>query len=133
LALCVAALFAVAAGLLPHSPGALRAAVAGYGAWAPAVCIVVWAALTPALFSGTILAGATGLLFGPALGTPIAIAGATLGGALAFTIARRFGAGAAEGLGGPRIARLRARVEGRAFRSVALLRIAPAVPTTLLN
>jgi uncharacterized membrane protein YdjX (TVP38/TMEM64 family) len=133
LAAAVAALFALAAQGVPHSPAELRDAVAPYGPWAALVVVLLWAALTPALVSGTLLAGATGLLFGAALGTPLALAGATLGGAVSFLIARRCGGNAVEQLAGRRLRGLVERVEGSAFGSIVLLRLAPGVPATLLN
>lgn len=126
-------LFALGAVFLPHSPGAIRHAVTGYGWAAPLVFVAVWAALTPALFSGTILAVAAGLLFGPALGTLLGIAGATLGGLLSFAIARRCGAGAFEQLAPARIKRIEARIEARPLRSLVLLRVMPGMPATWLN
>ena len=50
----------------------------GFGVAGPLVFIAVSAALTPALFPGPLLAGASGLLFGTWLGTPISIVSATL-------------------------------------------------------
>lgn len=133
LALGVALLFAAAAIGMPHSPAELRALVIPLGWAAPLVFVLLWAGLTPALFPGTVLAAASGLLFGTALGTGVSIAGATLGSALAFTIARRLARGAADEISGERIRRLQARIERRGFVSVLLARLAPGVPVTLLN
>ena len=133
LGLLVAGLFAVAARWVPHSPAALRAAVAAYGAVGPFVFVLLWAAVTPALVSGTLLAGASGLLFGPLVGELVGVAGATAGAALAFLLARRWGAGPAQALATPRAQRLQARVEARPFRALVALRLAPGVPTTVLN
>ena len=47
--------------------------IAGHGALGPLIYIVVSSALTLALFPGPLLAGASGLLFGTALGTPVSI------------------------------------------------------------
>lgn len=129
----IGGLFLLASHAMPHSPAGLRATFAGYGALGPAVFVVVWVGLTPALVSGTLLAAASGLLFGVAIGTCVAIAGATLGGVVAFLIARRAGGDAVARAAGPRVARLTQRLERRAFRSVVLLRLAPGLPTTILN
>ncbi len=126
-------LFALAAIFLPHSPGAIRTAVASYGAAAPLLFVALWMLLTPALFSGTILAAASGLLFGAALGTALGVAGATLGGLISFAIARRCGRGAFARLSGPRVTRVRERVDARPLRSVLLLRVMPGIPATWLN
>jgi len=133
LAVLAATLFTVAALGMPHSPDGLRALIVPLGWAAPLAFVVLWAALTPALFPGTALAAASGLLYGTAAGTAVSIASATLGSALAFTIARRLGRDAAAELAGPRLSRLQERIERRGFLSVLLARLAPGVPVTLLN
>jgi uncharacterized membrane protein YdjX (TVP38/TMEM64 family) len=133
LAVAIVALFAAAALGVPHSPDGLRALVAPLGTFATVAFVAIWAALTPALFPGTVLAAASGLLFGTAIGTGVSIVGATLGSALAFGIARRFGRRAADDLSGARIQRLQERIERRGFLAVLYARLAPGVPVTLLN
>ena len=133
LAAAIGAAFAILALAAPHSPDGLRAAVEGVGWLAPVVFVLAWAALTPALASGPLLAAASGLLFGIPLGTVMGIAGSTLGGIAAFAIARRFGHPAATELSGPRLQRLQERVERRGFLAVLCARMAPGVPATLLN
>src|SRR5689334_10914402 len=133
LASVVAALFAAAALGVPHSPAGLRALIEPLGLAAPLGFALLWALLTPALFPGTVLAAASGLLFGAAEGTVVSIAGGTAGCVLAFALSRRFGARAAEELSGPRIRRLQERIERRGFLSVLGARLAPGVPVTLLN
>jgi uncharacterized membrane protein YdjX (TVP38/TMEM64 family) len=105
----------------------------GYGVAGPLVFIAVSAALTPALFPGPLLSGASGLLFGTALGTPISIIAATLGAVLAFSLARRLAHDAVEQLQGPRLAALRAWVGRRGFLSILYARIAPGIPYSLVN
>jgi uncharacterized membrane protein YdjX (TVP38/TMEM64 family) len=73
------------------------------------------------------------LSFGAVGGTCVGIAGATAGGLIAFAIARRLGRSAVEELAGQRLLRLRERVERRGFLTVLTARLAPGVPTTLLN
>lgn len=133
LALVVAALFAAAALGVPHSPDGLRALIEPLGLAAPLAFALLWALLTPALFPGTVLAAASGLLFGAAEGTAVSVVGATAGSVLAFALSRRFGARAAEELSGPRVERLQARIERRGFLAVLGARLAPGVPVTLLN
>lgn len=136
LILCAVALFGLAALLLPHSPSELRSIVAGYGWAAPVVFVGLWAAVTPALFSGTILALAAGLLFGPVGGTVIGVAGATLGGLVSFAISRRVAPGAFAALTGSRLKALRRveeRVQEKPFRAILLLRLMPGMPATWLN
>lgn len=128
-----AVLFGVAAWLLPHSPGGIRHAMAGLHWAAPVLFVALWTVLTPALFSGTILAGAAGLLFGAGLGTALGIAGATAGGLVSFAIARRMGSDAFRQLSGPKLKLLEQRAQARPFRAVLLLRIMPGMPATWLN
>lgn len=105
----------------------------GYGVAGPLVFIVVSAALTPALFPGPLLAGASGLLFGTWLGTPISIIAATLGAMLAFGIARWLAHDAVEELQGRRLRALRAWIARRGFLSILYARITPGVPYSLVN
>jgi uncharacterized membrane protein YdjX (TVP38/TMEM64 family) len=97
------------------------------------VFIVVSALLTVVLFPGPLLAGASGLLFGTALGTPVSIIAATLGATLAFSLARWTAHDAVVELQGPRLAALRAWVGRNGFLSVLYARIAPGIPYNLVN
>jgi uncharacterized membrane protein YdjX (TVP38/TMEM64 family) len=115
------------------SAGAVRDRVDGVGAAGPLVFVAVSAALTVVLFPGPVLAAASGLLFGTALGTPVSIAAATLGATVAFSIARWWGHDAVVALAGPRLAALRAWLGRRGFLTVLYARIAPGVPYTLVN
>lgn len=117
---------------MPHSPDGLRHLVAGAGPLGPLAFVALWAVATPSLVSGTLLAAAGGLLFGPALGSAVTIAGAAVGGAVSFVIARRLG-GATLGTLGRRAERMTGAIEKRGFRSVLCLRAAPGMPATLLN
>jgi uncharacterized membrane protein YdjX (TVP38/TMEM64 family) len=111
----------------------VRGWVDGYGVAGPVVFVAVSSLLTVVLFPGPLLAGAAGLLFGTALGTPVAIVAATLGATLAFGLARRVAHDAVEHLQTPRLAALRAWVGRRGFLSVLYARLAPGVPYNLVN
>jgi uncharacterized membrane protein YdjX (TVP38/TMEM64 family) len=115
------------------SASKVRGWVDGYGAVAPLVFIAVSASLTVVLFPGPVLAAASGLLFGAALGTPVSICAATLGATIAFCISRWWGHDAVVALAGPRIEALRAWIGRRGFLTVLYARIAPGVPYTLVN
>jgi uncharacterized membrane protein YdjX (TVP38/TMEM64 family) len=97
------------------------------------VFILLSALLTCALFPGPLLAGASGLLFGTALGTPVSITAATLGAVLAFSIARFVAHDAVETLAGARLAPLQEWIERRGFWAILYARIAPGVPYSLVN
>ena len=113
--------------------GAIETWLRGFGAWAPAGFVLIYAAGTVLFFSGALLSLAGGALFGPVWGTVWNLLGATLGATLAFLIARSLGADwVAQRLGG----RLRRLVDGVAeegWRFVALMRLVPLVPFNLLN
>ncbi|HWH92685.1 MAG TPA: TVP38/TMEM64 family protein [Baekduia sp.] len=131
----MAAAFIVVASSGRLSAERVRDWIDGYGVAGPLVFIAVSAALTPALFPGPLLAGASGLLFGTWLGTPISIISATLGAVLAFSLARWLAHDAVERLepGHPRLAALRAWIGRRGFLSILYARIAPGVPYSLVN
>jgi uncharacterized membrane protein YdjX (TVP38/TMEM64 family) len=124
--------FALTGSLSPHR---VRDWIDGYGVAGPLVFVVVSSALTVVLFPGPLLAGASGLLFGTALGTPVSIVAATTGASLAFSISRWWAHDAVvEAFGHhPRVAALRTWVGERGFESVLLARIAPGVPYNLVN
>jgi uncharacterized membrane protein YdjX (TVP38/TMEM64 family) len=105
------------------------------GAWAPLVFVLAGSLLTVLLFPGPLTAGASGLLFGTAAGTPITILTLVCGGVLAFSIGRWWAHDAVEELATrrPRLGALRAWVGERGFLSVLYARIAPGVPYNLVN
>jgi uncharacterized membrane protein YdjX (TVP38/TMEM64 family) len=133
LAAMLASLLAVLALSGSLSPERVRDWVEGFGAAGPIVFICLSALLTVALFPGPLLAGASGLLFGTALGTPISIAAATLGASLAFSLSRWWAHDAVLALAGPRLLALRDLLARRGFVSVLYARIAPGVPYNLVN
>jgi uncharacterized membrane protein YdjX (TVP38/TMEM64 family) len=133
LAAVVGGLFASVALSGSLSSTRVRDAVDGWGLLAPLAFVVVSAALTVACFPGPLLAGAAGLLFGTALGTPTAIVAATVGACAAFVVSRRVGGGAVERLAGRRLHALQAWIAARGFLAVLYARILPAVPYSLVN
>ncbi|MBB4663246.1 TVP38/TMEM64 family protein [Conexibacter arvalis] len=133
LGLFVVVLFLVAASLFGLSSEGVRDAVDGFGPLAPVVFVAFSASLTVACVPGPLLAGAAGLLFGTALGTPTAIVSATLGATVAAAISRRFGAGALDELSGRRVSALQDWIAARGFLAVLYARILPAVPYSLVN
>src|SRR5207253_8934094 len=118
LALLVGGCFVLVSTTGDRSAERVRGWVDGYGVAGPLVFIVVSACLTVALFPGPLLAGASGLLFGTALGTPVSIIAATLGATLAFSLSRWWAHDAVGALAGPRVQALRAWVGRRGFLTV---------------
>ena len=140
LGLAVALAVAVVVLVVRPTPDAVHGRVADVRDWvdslgplAPLVFIAVSAALTTLMFPGPLLAGASGLLFGVALGFPVSLASAVLGACLAFLISRYLAGDAVEHLAGPRLQSLEELVSRRGFVSVLYARIAPGVPYTLVN
>jgi uncharacterized membrane protein YdjX (TVP38/TMEM64 family) len=123
------------AGLLvaPHSAHQLRHQFGDLGVWGPLALIAVYASLTCAFVPGPVLAGASGLLFGTAVGTALAIASATLGASAAFLIARALAQRPYRALAKGRIRRWTVRVEDRGFLAVLYARIAPGAPFALIS
>ena len=133
LAAGIATLFVLVAVTGSLSPERVRSLIDPLGAAAVPAFVVVSALLTCALFPGPLLAAASGLLFGTALGTPVSIAAATLGAVIAFSIARFVAHDAVDALAGRRLRNLQAWIERRGFWAVLYARIAPGVPYTLVN
>jgi uncharacterized membrane protein YdjX (TVP38/TMEM64 family) len=100
---------------------------------APLAFVLVSSLLTVAMFPGPLLSGASGLLFGTALGTPVSIIAATLGASLAFSVSRRFGARAVDELSGRRVRVVQDFIAQRGFLAVLYARILPAMPYNVVN
>lgn len=133
LAVALVAAFALALLSGSLSAGEVRDRVDDLGAAGPLLFVPISAALTLTLFPGPLLAGACGLLFGTALGTPISIVSATLGGTLAFCLARWWAHDAVEELAGRRTRAVRAWIGERGFVSVLYARLTPGLPYSLVN
>jgi uncharacterized membrane protein YdjX (TVP38/TMEM64 family) len=129
------AAFAAAALALPHSPEQLRTLILAAGLAAPAIAVVAWIVLTPALVSGTLLAGAAGLAFGAPAGAALSFLGAVLGGLAAFALARTLARERVEEMvtKSPRLSRLHGMVERRGFQAVLAARLMPGMPATGLH
>jgi uncharacterized membrane protein YdjX (TVP38/TMEM64 family) len=130
---CVAGAFVLVAGFGDLSAGRVRDWVEDAGVWAPLAFVAISAALTVAFFPGPLLAGASGLLFGTAVGFPLSLAAAVLGASAAFLLARTVGRDAAAQLAGPRVLAVRDAVSRRGFLAVLYARILPGVPYSLVN
>lgn len=109
--------------------------VQGLGIWAPVVFVLGYAVAAVAFIPGSALTLAAGVIFGFVRGTIYAFAGAFLGSAAAFLIAR-YGARswvekklAAQ----PKFRSIDRAVGAEGGKIVALLRLAPVFPFNLLN
>jgi uncharacterized membrane protein YdjX (TVP38/TMEM64 family) len=133
LAALVGALFAAVALTGDLSADRVRDTAEDAGALAPLAFVLLSALLTVAMFPGPLLSGASGLLFGAALGTPVSIVAATLGASLAFSLSRRFGARSVDELSGHRLRVVQDFIAQRGFLSVLYARILPAMPYNMVN
>jgi uncharacterized membrane protein YdjX (TVP38/TMEM64 family) len=131
--LVLLAVFAAGLVLAPHSAARIRDHLAGLGVWLPAVVIVVYAVATCAFVPGAVLAGASGLLLGTALGTAVAIVSATLGASAAFMIARGLARRPYSRVAGNRLHEITTRIERRGFLAVFYARLAPGAPFGLIS
>lgn len=133
LTVTVLAVFVVILATTSLSSHSIRDWMDGYGAAGPIVFVLLSACLGCVFVPGPLLAGAAGLLFGTAAGTPLAIVSATLTAVLAFSISRWVAGDAVENLAGPRIKGFAAMAERRGFLSVLYVRLLPAMPYNLIN
>jgi uncharacterized membrane protein YdjX (TVP38/TMEM64 family) len=107
--------------------------VAGAGVAGPVVFVLAAGVLGLALFPGHVSATLAGLLFGALAGTALALAAALLGAGLCLLAARKLGADAVLSLLGPRGRQWRDWVKDNGFGAVLAARLAPAVPSGVVN
>ncbi len=112
----------------------LRNLIAGYGALAPVIYVIIYA-VAPALFlPGTPITVVGGIIFGPFWGVIYAIIGATAGACVAFLVSRYLAREwVAQHLSSPRWKRLDEGVEKHGWKVVAFTRLVPIFPFNLLN
>lgn len=104
-----------------------------FGLLAPFAYLGLYAVGTIAFVPGTLFALAGGALFGPVWGSLLNLVGATLGGSLAFLIARYLAGGWVAARTGGRLKRLIEGVEAEGWRFVAFVRLVPLFPFNLTN
>jgi len=112
---------------------ALEAWLRGFGLWAPAAFVIIYALATVLFMPGSVLTLAGGGLFGPLWGTLWNLAGATFGAGLAFLVARYVASDWVARKAGGRLARMIEGVEAEGWRFVAFVRLVPLFPFNLLN
>jgi uncharacterized membrane protein YdjX (TVP38/TMEM64 family) len=114
-------------------PALIESAMHGLGLWAPLGHIVLFALATILFVPGAIFGLLGGVLFGPFWGTALNLAGATLGAAAAFLVARYVTADWVRRKASGRLDRLITGVEGEGWRFVAFVRLVPLFPFNLTN
>ena len=109
--------------------------IASLGALGSVAFVVGYAIASVALVPGSVLTLAAGAIFGLTKGVALVFAGATLGSAAAFLLARYVARGAVEQRlqGDARFAALDRAIGAKGRRIVFLLRLSPVFPFVLLN
>ena len=127
LVVALGALFFLAADRGP-SPERVRAWIEPFGWAAPVAFLVVSTLLHAGFVPGPLLAGASGVLFGPVLGTAVTLTASLSSALVELGVGRRFGREGVDRLGGRRYERIAAWLEQNGFWAVVVLRLAPALP-----
>jgi uncharacterized membrane protein YdjX (TVP38/TMEM64 family)/rhodanese-related sulfurtransferase len=115
------------------NPAAIEGVVRNLGLWGPVAHVLLFALGTLLFVPGVFFGLIGGVLFGPVWGTLLNLAGATLGGTVAFLIARYVAADWVRGQAAGRLERLIKGVEDEGWRFVAFTRLVPLIPFNLLN
>jgi len=106
----------------------VRTWVDAFGPLAPLAYVPISALLGMALVPGPVLAGASGLLFGAAVGTIVTLASAVLGAVLSLLLARRAGREEIERRGGERVKWAEGLLARHGTTAVVAQRLMPGVP-----
>lgn len=135
-ALVVIALLAAAKVLgLGNRLDEVRTWILSLGPWGPLVFIAVYAVLVVAAVPGSVLTVAAGAMFGSLLGVAVVSVASTLGAGLAFAAARWLARDSVVGwlAGNPGFAKLDRMTRRHGAVMVAITRLVPIFPFTLLN
>ncbi len=114
-------------------PGRIRETVLSFGLWAPAVYLLLFSIGPVFMWPEMVLAMAAGLAFGPLWGTLLTILGATMGGTLAFLVARYLGRDFVKRFFRGRLKMLDEKSAEHGFKIIFFLRLIPVVPFNALD
>lgn len=131
-ALIVAIGTAVVLLVAPHEEE-IAEAVEGFGAAAPIAGIVVYAVLSSLVVPGSLLSIAAGVIFGPLMGTVVAVVGGFIGAMISFYVARFVLQDTVQRLSGERLQKLDGWVADYGILAFAYVRIIPAMPYSVVN
>ncbi|MDA2890898.1 TVP38/TMEM64 family protein [Mycolicibacterium sp. BiH015] len=125
----------VAIALLVPLPTALqlRDWATSAGPWFPVVFFAAHVVMTVLPFPRTAFTLAAGLLFGPVLGIPIAVAASTVSAVIALVLVRIAGWQVSRLVSHPRVDAIDQRLRERGWPVVLATRLIPAVPFSVLN
>jgi uncharacterized membrane protein YdjX (TVP38/TMEM64 family) len=122
----------VITGSVPTADG-IRDVGEDLGALGPILYVPAVAVLTSLITFVAVFAGAAGLLFGTAAGTPLAIAGVTSAACLQMTITRYLGREEIGSMLPKRVRRIDDFIDRRGFWAVLYVRLFPFVPFVPVN
>jgi len=114
-------------------PGKIREMILSFGLWAPALYLLLFSIGPVFLWPEAVLAMAVGLAFGPLWGTLLTILGATMGGTLAFLVARYLGRDFVKRFFRGRLKTLDEKSAEHGFKIIFFLRLIPLVPFNALD
>ncbi|VEG54689.1 integral membrane protein [Mycolicibacterium aurum] len=134
-ALMAAIVILVAVAILVPLPSALqlRDWATSVGPWFPLAFFAAHVVVTVFPFPRTAFTLAAGLLFGPLLGIPIAVAASTLSAVIALVLVRTAGWQVSRLVHHPRVDAVDKRLRERGWPVVLATRMIPAVPFSVLN
>jgi len=134
-AILAAIVVLVAIALLVPLPTAvqLRDWATSVGPWFPLAFLAAHIVATVFPFPRTAFTLAAGLLFGPALGVPLAVVASTVSAVIALLLVRAVGLQLSRLVRHPRVDSLDARLRDRGWPAVMSMRMIPAVPFSVLN
>jgi uncharacterized membrane protein YdjX (TVP38/TMEM64 family) len=135
LTILAAIVILVAIALLVPLPTAvqLRDWATSVGPWFPLAFLGAHIVVTVFPFPRTAFTLAAGLLFGPAVGVPLAVAAATVSAVIALLLVRAAGWQLNRLVRHPRVDTLDARLRERGWLAILSMRLIPAVPFSVVN
>lgn len=123
----------VVGGVIDVDAQSLQRDVRATGPWAPVVFVLLSGALGAIFVPGPILAVAGGLLFGPWLGIPLGMLGASVTALICRELGSHMGRDAAEEIAGARLGQITAWLDRYGLWAVIAFRLFPAMPDAPLN
>lgn len=135
IAILTAIVILIAVAFLVDLPTAvqLRDWATSVGPWFPLAFFAAHVVATVFPFPRTAFTLAAGLLFGPVLGVPLAVAAATISAVIALLLVRAAGWQLSRLVRHPRVDSLDARLRERGWPAVLSMRMIPAVPFSVFN
>lgn len=116
-----------------ENPQLIKAEIVDWGAWGPAVYVMLYAFGPSLLVPGMVMTIAAGLAFGTLKGGMLAMAGADLGALIAFGAGRYLGRNFVATLVGERFHGVFDRIARNGFQIIFYFRIFPVIPYNALN